>query len=319
MVIRTRFLLVFCVVLAGLVGCALRGNTTESDVVELTLEHDGLTRRYNLYLPSSYDSETPMPLVMALHGGGSNGAQMARLTGFNELADEMGFAVVYPYGTGNLDSVLTWNAGHCCTYALVNQIDDVGFLSTLIDELITNYAIDSERIYVTGMSNGGMMTYWAGASLADKIAGIAPVAGTIGGQILEAGQLIQIPVPSRPVPVIIFHGKEDMRVSYEGGHAEKTGETRVDLSVADAVAFWVATNGCTAGPETQVSANGNIIVEMYNGCVNGANVVLVTIVDGGHAWPGARSGLPGDPPTQDIDASAMMWEFFISRRVEIGE
>ena len=127
-----------------------------------------------------------MPLVVVLHGGGGNAENIEEVTGFSEKADEEGFIVVYPDGSGRLDRyLLTWNAGFCCGYALENNIDDVGFIRALIEYLQEKYAINRNMIYVTGISNGGMMSYRLGAELSDIVAAIAPVAGSIGGQATE--------------------------------------------------------------------------------------------------------------------------------------
>jgi len=105
-------------------------------------------------------------------------------------------------------------------------------------------------------------------------------------------------------------------VLYDGGHGPRTSATRVDLSVAESITFWLAANGCSAEFSEEASANGNIIVRRYSGCPPGGEVALVTIVDGGHAWPGARKGFFSDEPTQDISANQMMLEFFSSLSVD---
>jgi polyhydroxybutyrate depolymerase len=221
--------------------------------------------------------------------------------------------VAYPDGSGRLgDKLLTWNSGHCCGYALTNQVDDVGFISLLIDNLLSHYPIDPQRVYVTGISNGGMMAYRAGAELADKVAAIAPISGSIGGQVTANSAVITLPQPTSSVAVMAFHGKADEYVLYAGGNSPKALEDgRVDISVADSVAFWVQANGCDPQPTTETLAEGNIVIDTYAGCTNDATVVLVTIVDGGHAWPGASLGLVSDLPTQDISANEMMLQFFL--------
>ena len=146
-------------------------------------DYNGQSRSYILHLPPSYNGENEMPLVVVLHGGGGNAGNIEKLTGFSEKADKEGFIVVYPDGSGMFDRyLLTWNTGFCCGYALKNNIDDVGFIRTLIGYLQEKYAINPNMIYVTGISNGGMMSYRLGAELSDIVAAIAPVAGSIGGQ-----------------------------------------------------------------------------------------------------------------------------------------
>lgn len=265
-----------------------------------------------IHIPPAYDGTAMLPLVIVLHGGGGSGSQVQRQADLDPYADEYGFVAVYPNGSGRLeDAVLTWNSGHCCGYALTNRVDDVGFLSLLIDSMLSHYAIDPDMVYLTGLSNGAMMAYRGGAELADKVAGIAPIAGTIGGQVGGIGPQIFPDTPSEPVSVIAFHGMQDSHVLYDGGvGADQIDVGRADLSVVSSISFWVKANGCDATPETVTQANGNIIIETYGGCEAGTQVVLVTIVDGLHAWPGGHRALV-DEPTQDISASEMMLQFFL--------
>ena len=142
-----------------------------------SIKYDGRTRTYLLHIPPQYDDSKSLPLIIVLHGGGGNSENMMKKTGFNNLSDENGFIVVYPDGIGRFKNrLLTWNAGHCCGYALDNNVDDVGFIRTLIEKLQENFNIDLKRIYLTGHSNGGMMTYRLGAELSDILAAVAPVA-----------------------------------------------------------------------------------------------------------------------------------------------
>jgi polyhydroxybutyrate depolymerase len=269
-----------------------------------------------LHFPPQYDGASQLPLIIVLHGGGGSAAQVQRHTQMDEDADDYGFVVAYPNGSGRLeDNILTWNAGHCCGYALNHNIDDIAFLESVIDSLLSEYAIDPNRVYLTGISNGGMMSYRAAAELPEKIAGIAPIAGTIGGQVEGTGPIILPSAPSQPVSVIAFHGMQDNNVLYDGGIGEDQIDAgRSDVPVETSIDFWLDADGCEVQPSTQTQANGNIIIETYSGCDAGTNVVLVTIVDGGHAWPGApRKGLVSDAPNQDIYANEMMLEFFLMR------
>jgi polyhydroxybutyrate depolymerase len=229
-------------------------------------------------------------------------------------ADEYGFIVAYPDGSGPFNERLfTFNVGHCCGYAFENQTDDVAFISLLIDRLVEHYAIDPQRIYIAGISNGGMMAYRAGAELADKVAAIAPIAASIGGQVNADSLTFTPPEPTSPVAVMAFHGMQDQHVLYEGGLSPMAViDGRIDLSVEESIGFWIAANGCDPLPTTEELADGNILIETHTDCEGGADVVLVTIVDGGHAWPGARERLVGDDPTQDISANQMMLEFFLA-------
>ncbi len=303
-----EFLLLFLIVSACIAApatagapAAAPGDSTHS------LEVGGRTRTYLLHLPPAILNRQPLPLVIVLHGGGGNARGAARMTGMSQAADREGFVVVYPNGNGVLtDVLLTWNSGNCCGYALNQNVDDVGFLRALIERLASELAIDRRRVFVTGISNGGMMAYRAGCELSDRIAAMGPVAGALN---LETCR------PADPVSLIVFHGTEDQYVLYEGGPTRRgfSGPDRVDRPVSYAVSFWTQHNGCTVGPERE--ERGNVLRETYRGCRDGTAVVLYTIRGAGHAWPGGTSGLSlggrlGDEPTQDISATDVMWEFF---------
>ncbi len=269
-----------------------------------SLKYDGMTRTYLIHIPAQYNDSKSFPLVIVLHGGGGNSKNMMEKTGFNDLADEKGFIVVYPDGTGRFKNrLLTWNAGHCCGYALENNIDDVGFIRTLIEKLQNNFNIDTKRIYVTGHSNGGMMTYRLGAELSDIFAAIAPVAGTIGGKETENSSLYIIPEPAYPVSVIALHGLLDEHVPYNGGHGNNSSGSRIDLSVSESIFFWVENNGCNTTSKRNISDSGNIIFDNYLDGRNGTEVTLVTIVNGGHEWP-VVSG------NSELLATDLILEFF---------
>lgn len=267
-----------------------------------SLSFGGGERRYLVHIPPSYDGRSPVPLVMVLHGGGGNAESAVRMTGFSDKADREGFIAVYPNGTGRLrDRVLTWNSGNCCGYALDQRVDDVGFVRALIREVEETYRIDERRIFATGISNGGMMSYRLACELADLIAAIGPVAGALN---------VESCAPSVPVGVVAFHGTADMHVLYEGGEPRKKIDphSRTDGSVAYAMDFWVRRNGCSA---SQRQTTGSVTVETYADCRAGTGVTLYTVKGGGHAWPGGQRGsAAGDPPTRELSATDAMWGFF---------
>jgi len=247
-----------------------------------SFEFDGLTRTYLVHVPSSYDDNMPTPLVIVLHGYTGTAEGIETLTGFTAKSDKEGFIVVYPQGL-----VQRWNVGFG---TLKFDTDDVDFINELINRLEQKYAIDPNRIYVTGFSNGAMMAYLLGAELSDKIAAIAPVAGSIGAMMNNVLEII--PDPSQPVSVIVFHGTGDTSVLYEGDGF---------LSVAESVAFWVRHNGCSINPQNETSFDGQVIKSVYSGGTNGTEVVLYTIVNLAHDWP-----------TTPIKATDIIWDFFIS-------
>lgn len=267
-----------------------------------TLNHDGLERSYILHVPSGYDRTHPTAVVLVFHGGGGNAENVARLTDFNTQADRAGFLVVYPNGTGRLrDKALTWNGGTCCGYAQEQNVDDVGFVRAIIADLQSVAAIDTKRIYATGMSNGGIMSYRLACEASDLIAAIGPVAGT---------QNIARCEPEEPVSVIHFHGTEDNHLPYDGGMGS-TSLTGVNyVSVQASVRFWLDYNQCPSTPETEDFAD--IQHTAYTNCASGSAVELYTVVGGGHAWPGGNGPAwrGGDQPTTTIAATQIIWEFF---------
>lgn len=268
---------------------------------EQSLIHAGRTRTYTVHLPPNIATASSLPLVIVLHGGGGNANNAARMSGFSALADQENFIVVYPDGTGRLgDVLLTWNSGNCCGYALDQKIDDVGFIRALIEKVQREYPIDARRIYATGMSNGGMMSYRLACELADKLAAIAPVAGALNVDCK----------PTQPISVIAFHGIDDQHVLFEGGAPKVKADPhpREDQSVAYAMNFWAQHNQCDATPKRD--ERGNIVHATYTNCANGVAVELYAIKGEGHTWPGGQSWLGGETPTREISATNVMWAFF---------
>jgi polyhydroxybutyrate depolymerase len=143
-----------------------------------TLWVGDLDRRYRIYIPAKYDASKPTPVVLVYHGGGGNPEGMIKLCGVNAKSDQAGFIVVYPFGTGRFeDSLLTFNGGECCGYAMQNNVDDVGFTRALLDDLEGIVNVDKDRVFATGLSNGGIMSHYLASELSDRIAAIAPVGG----------------------------------------------------------------------------------------------------------------------------------------------
>lgn len=286
-------------------GAALSGYTPGDQLIEL--EHDGLLREATLHLPPDYSGEA-LPLVLVIHGGGGNMDGITESTQFSPLADMEGFAVLYPQGVSRIIRAGTWNGAHCCGYAHREGIDDVGFLVTLIERLIDEGLADPERIYATGMSNGGIMSYRLGAEHPEFFAAIAPVAGAIGGQQTPASPFEQIVQPAQALPILITHGLLDTNVMYVGGETQGLEKGRIDMSVAEAATFWATANSCDAEPQIETSADGTVTTATYQNCE--ATVILITVNDGGHSWPGSPAGRRGDPPSQSFDATAAIWDFF---------
>lgn len=305
---------------------------------------DGWVRHYRLTVPQQYDGHTPCPLVVALHWATGSSAQMAAATGFDTLAERTGWIVAYP---DSLPGERTWNAGYCCGQAATDGIDDVAFLRALLVDLQSHLAIDPSRIFLTGFSNGAMLAYLAGTRLADQIAGIAAVAGSIGGSALpmadspsELGELgdqaavaaaravaaglqrvrgdhpavgsMQPSQPGRPIPVLIIHGRHDDLVPFDGGPSD-IGVGRYDhLPVAAAVDLWRQSNGCDPTPVVTRLAGGMITRQCWGGDSPRSRVQLDILEEGGHDWPGHRLGW-GRRFRQASDgyrASEVIWAFF---------
>lgn len=278
-----------------------------SKLTEEALDIGGRTRTF---LVHDYSGGKPAPMVILLHGGGGNAGNAVNMTQFDVIAEREHLVAVYPDGTGRT-RLLTWNAGHCCAYARENNIDDVGFISAIIDKLTASHRADPRRVYVTGMSNGAMMTHVIGRKLSSRVAAIAPVVGAVFGDE---------PPPAEPVPAIIFVGANDRTVPAAGGAIagnrddSPIGKLRrqpADRDVAPARAaadYWAKADGC-AGPATSHPANA--ILVLWKDCRDGMEVAFYTVADNGHAWPGGRAGRPeADQPTQAFSASETMWAFF---------
>ena len=268
---------------------------------EQSLNFGGRERRYLLHLPPSIGGAQPLPLVIVLHGGANTPEMAEKMSGMSPKADSAGFIVAYPQGTTTPnDELYTWNAGNCCGYALDNNVDDVGFIRALIEKLQAEYNIASKRIFLNGISNGGMMAYRLGCELSDKLAAIAPIAGALNVECK----------PAQPVSVVAFHGTNDDHVLYEGGEpiTKADPHPRVDNSVAYAMSFWSQRDGCAPTPKRE--ERGLIIRDEYTNCANGTGVLLFTIKGGPHIWPLSRGFFMTDPPAQGLSATDAMWEFF---------
>ncbi|MCG3151792.1 MAG: hypothetical protein GEEBNDBF_01076 [bacterium] len=272
------------------------GTTRES----LTI--DGRQRTYLVHLPRGYDGSEPLPLVLVFHGGGGSGPNAETMSQFSPKADREHFIVVYPEGTNrrHTDKLLTWNAGQCCGYAADAQVNDVGFIRTLLDTLTRQYAVDPARIYATGLSNGGAMTHRLGLELSDRLAAIAPV-GAPGEVVGKAG--------GQPISVLIIHGTEDQHVPVAGGVGRKSVAKLVWTPLADTVAYWVQASHATTPP--RITETSILRKEEYPASARGEDVMLVLVKGLGHTWPGGVAGWKGaDEPGTAFNATDFICEFF---------
>jgi polyhydroxybutyrate depolymerase len=265
-------------------------------------------RTYLVHIPEKLDPEKhpqqSAPVVLALHGAAMNGPMMAWLSGLNQKSDEAGFIVVYPSGTGP-PGLLTWNAGGFAGKPGVTKPDDVAFIGKLLDDLARVANIDAKRVFACGMSNGAMMSYRLAAELSDRIAAIAPVAGTIA---------IENSRPQRAVPVLHIHGTEDRLVPM-AGPSEKLPARIKFKSVADSIQTWVKLDGCDEAPANDVLSHAGDELKVtrttYSGGHDGAEVVLIVVEGGGHTWPGRPTPAKFLGKTaRNISADELIWEFF---------
>jgi polyhydroxybutyrate depolymerase len=269
---------------------------------ERSLTVDELQRTYLVHVPESYDPKRPTPVVLALHGATMNGPIMARFCGMNEKSDEAGFIVVYPNGTGR-KPFLFWNAGGDWE-EIGRKPDDVAFIGKLLDDLATVVNVDEKRVYACGMSNGGMMCYRLAAELSDRIAAIAPVAGTVA-----IGQS----APKRPVPVLHFHGTNDGLVPFRTAQGRARHSLR-GMTVEDSIQTWVKLNECDPNSKaidvlSKPDDDLKVTRTRYGPGRDGAHVVLIVIEGGGHTWPGRKARFLGKSAL-NVSANDLIWEFF---------
>ena len=295
-----QFLAILVMLFVGEPVALLPGDHSRS------VEVDGVERGYLVHVPPQYDRASSMPVVLAFHGGGANAENMVTFSGLNEKADQAGFIVVYPEGSGRLQRMLTFNAGNCCGHAAARSIDDVAFTRLVLDDLERIANVDQRRVFATGMSNGAMMCYRLASELSDRIAAIAPVAGPMGTKDCR---------PGRAVSVMHFHGDADEFAPFKGGRGR--GPSGTDFySVQHSIDAWVVANGCKPTPRMTPlpdrADDGTAVKEVrYDSGRDGTEVVLVVIEGGGHTWPGREPRLRAlGTSTQDISANDMMWEFF---------
>ncbi len=291
-----------------------------------TLRFDGLTRDYRLHVPPAASGGQPLPLVLNLHGATQN-AQLEEITsGMDSNADQNGYLVAYPDGT-RISKVLTpdpvakqaqygWNAGQCCGLPVTRHINDVGFLLAVIANIAARTPVELRRVYMTGISNGGMMAYAMAAEASDHVAAISSVSGQV-----------EIPAihPSRAVPTLEFHSVNDPVAKWDG---VPNRNPALRLSVMEGIDQWVRADGCHATPHdgttivgasNSVSAGETATLVTYTHCRHGSEVALWRFTGSGHVWPG--STLNTGPPSTWIltgvgrgivlvDANQTMWEFF---------
>jgi polyhydroxybutyrate depolymerase len=254
-----------------------------SAVHDRTLTVDGRDRTYRVFAPPSLGSSQTAPLVIALHGLTQDGEAIETWTRFDDEAKASRFIVAYPYGIGN-----SWNAGGCCGDASAKGVDDVVFISRLLDRLTVDYPIDRTRVFIAGLSNGAMMAYRLACQLSDRIAAAASVAGAL---VFDDCR------PARPVSILEMHGTDDSVVPYAGDSAFP--------STTSTIQRWVTLDDCGGNPTQSVV--GITKTSTWIGCRGGTVVRFDTVVGGPHTWFGRvdPNTLPGEP-----NATKVIWDFF---------
>jgi polyhydroxybutyrate depolymerase len=256
-------------------------------------------RTYLLYRPAQLSRQTPVPLVVMLHGGFGSGSQAKSSYGWDGQAEQQGFVVVYPDGIGR-----SWNAGGiCCGPALRKNIDDLGFLTRLIDAVSKSENIDPKRVYLTGMSNGAAMAYRYACEGTIPVAAIGPVAGSFSYTCANP----------HPVSLIAIHGLDDQHIPFAGGAGTKGVTNGSWIPVQQSLDAFRSADTC----QPPTSKKEGVLQTVISNCAQGREVALYTIEGAGHQWPGgkAKKGLVqrmlgADQPSTALDATATLWSFF---------
>ena len=257
-----------------------------------SFEYDGVVRTYRVFTPINYAGDlTDRPLVFNLHGFGSNGFQQEFYSNMNPVADTAGFFVCYPDGVD-----ASWNVG----WSFGSNQDDVGFINALIDTLAGDFSIDTNRVYSTGMSNGGFMSYRLACELSDRIVAVASVTGSMVPGTLFGCE------PGRSVPVMQIHGTDDETVPYDGSN--------INVGIETLMSFWVDKNECALQADTidvpNINTDDNSTAQRieWTDCDEDSEVVLYKIENGEHTWPGASLTL--GVTNRDFSGSEVIWNFF---------
>jgi polyhydroxybutyrate depolymerase len=277
------------------------------------VELDGRTFELHVGAGGGGDPSAARPLVLAFHGGSADGTAMRKLTNLDARADRAGWVVAYPNGVDG-----HWNDGRGVENypAHRDDVDDIGFVARLVEHLEETAGVDRRRVYATGFSNGGMFVHRLAMARPDLLAAVAPVAGTIARPLLEPG-------PTAAVPVFMIHGTADRMVPYDGGPVGGPSESRGEVaSVSETAERWRSANRCSGQPEEETLPHrddadptrvGVATWRPAEGEGDGAEVVVATVVEGGHTWPGGLQYRPQrfiGPTARDLIASDAIVEFF---------
>ncbi len=258
------------------------------------LTYEGQQRTYRLYTPKAYRPDRPLPLVLAFHGYGSQGKDLANGSGLNEVAEQKGFVVVYPDGIKR-----RWNPLN----KMLTGVDDVGFVPALITHIKRNRAIDSRRVYATGVSNGGFLVQRLACETSSPIAAFASVVATLPSQLKGSCN------PQTPVPMLMINGTDDQKVPWQGGNL---GYGSI-LSVPGTIDFWQRYNNCPSSAPVKRLVGDRVEIARYPNCQGGSEVALVTLKGVGHVWPRGGSG-----SAALLNGSEEIWNFFQRHQLKQG-
>lgn len=296
-------------------GCqAIKNRSYSEGLISHQMTWGDYERSYLIHLPPAVHLQKPLPVLFHLHGGGGTAKGTSGLTfgRFNTLADRDGFIVVYP------DAIeKNWNDGRKSNLvtAWKENIDDVGFIAEIIKELKATYLIDSDRIYTTGMSNGGFMSSRLLCDRPDLFRGGAVLTASLSKDYVPEC------TPSSPVAVLVMNGTDDGLVPYEGGQIKVFNKPRGEiLSTDDYVDMWKEKNQCVSQHPVvslpdKVDDGTTVSIREYSDCADRGALVLYTITGGGHTWPGGRQYL-GEKwigkTSKELIACDVIWQFFQS-------
>ncbi|WP_321493398.1 PHB depolymerase family esterase [uncultured Desulfobacter sp.] len=316
-----KLIILLAITAAMIYGCtvsttksATKGGCTMKKKLDIRVM--GARRYFLLHLPQGYNPDRKIPLVIVLHGAFSTPVQMEKQTGFSTLSDKFDFLVAYPSGAYGLFGYLKhWNAGHCCGKAAKDNLDDVGFLLAVMDDIQAQFPFDTSRVYMVGFSNGGMLTYRFAAEYPDRLAAAAVLGAAIGGQADAETPLWMPPKPAFPLPLIVFHAKDDQNVPYDGGISPRKRGERTYTPVAQAIDFWVKNNHCPDEPRTETLCRDQVTKTKCADPVHDNDIELYTMDKWGHRWPGRyfTSRLSQEDPLKDFAFEQIIWSFFQNR------
>lgn len=275
----------------------------------LSLKQDDIERFYKIHVPKNYKSENPTPLVLAFHGGLGDMEIQSTEKYYHQISksESEGYIALFPNGYSKFKSgkLATWNAETCCGEARDKKINDIEFIKKIIEKTKSELNIDSHKIFATGISNGGMISYRIACELADIFKAIAAVAST--DNVIDCN-------PKNPISILHIHANNDDHILFNGGMGpkaiNKAAETEF-ISVPKTIAKWVRINECPKIPKRILNIEG-AYCDLYSPCKNHTEVKLCVTEKGGHSWPGGEKprSNSGESPSSVISATDLIWDFF---------